>query len=416
MKISKDLPLLFIASMLNPFIAILGSIFLFNKKNAKGIIIILSIIVFFITIKIPPWQDLYRRFLDTYMLYNESTTYMDAIRGHVDILFYVNALLFYKIGLPFYFIPAIYSSLSFYLFATTILNVIGKEKEVTGDYRTPNIKLLFFFAVSFVDIILLASTLRFLFSVALVVRGVSLLLIEKKTNRGILFSLLACITHSAMILVLMAVIGSFFVRLSKLQTILLALIFYFTSSTLLPYVFAHFNPFGLANYFIGGYVDTDLSEFGNNTNKLIVSSYKTIVLLFCLFFYLRRDGEYKRFDNFIRVFIVISCITSVSATAFGRYILGVLPYLAVLGFCYSYSALKIKKSVRLIILAIIFLNVVFVNIYLERRQIVMAGLWSTLYVPSVLLLSNYSADDFRSYLGQIDNDGNWIKDRVSNEK
>ena len=46
----------------------------------------------------------------------------------------------------------------------------------------------------------------------------------------------------------------------------------------------------------------------------------------------------------------------------------------------------------------------------------MAGLWSTLYVPSVLLLSNYSADDFRSYLGQIDNDGNWIKDRVSNEK
>ncbi len=140
MKISKDLPLLFIASMLNPFIAILGSIFLFNKKNAKGIIIILSLIVFFITIKIPPWQDLYRRFLDTYMLYNESTTYMDAIRGHVDILFYVNALLFYKIGLPFYFIPALYSSLSFYLFATTILNVMGKKRrlQVTIEHQILN--------------------------------------------------------------------------------------------------------------------------------------------------------------------------------------------------------------------------------------------------------------------------------------
>lgn len=416
MRISKELPLLFIASILNPILAILGSIFLFNRKNAKGIIFILSLVVFFITIKIPPWQDLYRRFLDTYMLYNESTTYMDAIRGHVDILFYVNALFFYKIGLPFYFIPAIYSAVSFYLFATTIVIVTSKGQDSTGQYEEINSKLLFFFAVSFVDIILLASTLRFLFSVALIVRGVSLLLIEQKSKRGIFFCFLACITHSAMILVFLAIVCSFFIKLNKLQTVLLAILFYFTSSYLLPYVFSHFNPFGLANYFIGGYVDTDLSEFGNNTNKLIVSSYKTFALSFCLLFYLRRDGEHKKFDNFVRVFIVISCITSVSATAFGRYMLGVLPYLAVVGFCYSNCALKIKTSVKLVIAIIIFLNITFVNIYLERRQIFMANLWTTLYTPAVLLLPNYSSEDFMFYLGQIDSDGNWVKDRVSNEK
>ena len=46
----------------------------------------------------------------------------------------------------------------------------------------------------------------------------------------------------------------------------------------------------------------------------------------------------------------------------------------------------------------------------------MANLWTTLYTPAVLLLPNYSSEDFMFYLGQIDSDGNWVKDRVSNEK
>lgn len=94
MKLNKSFIVSFSGLMIAPILGVLISIFQLNKKNAKYCILILSIFVFFITIKIPPYQDLYRRYLVTYLQYTSNTTLSDALYGHIDVLFYFNAWAF----------------------------------------------------------------------------------------------------------------------------------------------------------------------------------------------------------------------------------------------------------------------------------------------------------------------------------
>nr|VXZ82624.1 Uncharacterised protein [Klebsiella pneumoniae] len=74
---------------------------LVNKKNIRVINIAIAISVLQY-LQLSPYQDLYRRYLDTYLSYSDFTTYADAISGHVDILMYVIALFLKRNDIPFY--------------------------------------------------------------------------------------------------------------------------------------------------------------------------------------------------------------------------------------------------------------------------------------------------------------------------
>ncbi|MDM8794675.1 hypothetical protein QU875_28395, partial [Klebsiella pneumoniae] len=176
MKLNKSFIVSFSGLMIAPILGVLISIFQLNKKNAKYCILILSIFVFFITMKIPPYQDLYRRYLVTYLQYTSNTTLSDALYGHIDVLFYFNAWAFFNLGIPFYFIPAIYSALSVYFVMISASSIWLKDEGISKQ----RFLILFFAVFSFIDVVMIASTLRFGFAVALMLRGVVLYSTQKK--------------------------------------------------------------------------------------------------------------------------------------------------------------------------------------------------------------------------------------------
>ncbi|HBX2613576.1 TPA: hypothetical protein MHU15_17810, partial [Klebsiella pneumoniae] len=67
---SKSGALCLFLSLLFPIGAIILSFCLVNKKNIRVINIAIAISVFAIFTTIPPYQDLYRRYLDTYLSYS----------------------------------------------------------------------------------------------------------------------------------------------------------------------------------------------------------------------------------------------------------------------------------------------------------------------------------------------------------
>ena len=233
MKLNKSFIVSFSGLMIAPILGVLISIFQLNKKNAKYCILILSIFVFFITIKIPPYQDLYRRYLVTYLQYTSNTTLSDALYGHIDVLFYFN--------------PAIYSALSVYFVMISASSIWLKDEGISKQ----RFLILFFAVFSFIDVVMIASTLRFGFAVALMLRGVVLYSTQKK-GKGAVYIILSCLCHASMYLVVVAFIASCFYKMSKKQCIIFSIIFFVMSSTLVPVILSHVNLGVVNDYFING--------------------------------------------------------------------------------------------------------------------------------------------------------------------
>ena len=71
----------------------------------------------------------------------------------------------------------------------------------------------------------------------------------------------------------------------------------------------------------------------------------------------------------------------------------------------------LRSIIKPMIVVILLFNITFINIYLERRQIQMARLWTGLYLPPAVLLY-YNMDQFNNYLSELDSDGNWVKNKL----
>lgn len=114
MKINKNSVFISCIFILNPLASVLCALRSINKKNLGFVIVLISVLTFFITLYTPPYQDLYRRYISTYYIYNSQTTLWEALENKVDFLFYLCSWLFFKLDFPFYLIPALFSSISCY--------------------------------------------------------------------------------------------------------------------------------------------------------------------------------------------------------------------------------------------------------------------------------------------------------------
>ena len=102
MIVRKSVILGCITTLIIPIVGVIYSFFSLKKENAKWVIVNISLFVFIIVARLPPYQDLFRRYTETYFIYNAQTNITDAIRGHVDIMFYLLSFLIKYVGLPFY--------------------------------------------------------------------------------------------------------------------------------------------------------------------------------------------------------------------------------------------------------------------------------------------------------------------------
>lgn len=156
MKINIKILRSFILIMLCPFIGFVCVITNFTRKNQGASIALISLFSGMIVTMIPPYQDLSRRFYETYNTYGDSTTLQEAINGHVDVIFYVLTLIVKKLGLPFYCVSVIVVFSSVLNHLTALKIAINKNY----DARDSKIKYYYIFYLSFVNIIVIALGLR----------------------------------------------------------------------------------------------------------------------------------------------------------------------------------------------------------------------------------------------------------------
>lgn len=135
-----------------------------------------------------------------------------------------------------------------------------------------------------------------------------------------------------------------------------------------------------------------------------------LIYIPCYYLKQRRDQRID-FINFVGVYLIISSLTSISANAFNRYMIAIGSFFVLLNFF-----LVIRFNIRRIsVVALIFvfiINFVFQNIYLQRRPILLGTMWTGLYTPTVFSLLR-TDQEFKLILNQIDDDGDWVKDKLA---
>ncbi|HHB7024599.1 TPA: EpsG family protein [Klebsiella pneumoniae] len=407
---SKSGALCLFLSLLFPIGAIILSFCLVNKKNIRVINIAIAISVFAIFTTIPPYQDLYRRYLDTYLSYSDFTTYADAISGHVDILMYVIALFLKKNDIPFYIFPAVQAGVVTYLFLSSTKDVIESEY-----YDGDNIKLPLFISFLFINLIAGALGLRFYIAVALFTKGVTIYLFNRRLALSFILMISAAFFHFSMLLPIFAFIGSRFVRIKTSFVPVFFVIGFIFGSLILTYIIDSGILGYLGQYIKAGYIDySGNAEIDTKGNALIVTIWRYLMLLLiyipCYYLKQRRDQRID-FINFVGVYLIISSLTSISANAFNRYMIAIGSFFVLLNFF-----LVIRFNIRRIsVVALIFvfiINFVFQNIYLQRRPILLGTMWTGLYKPTVFSLLR-TDQEFKLILNQIDDDGDWVKDKLA---
>lgn len=365
--------------------------------------------VFFVTLRIPPFQDLYRRYVDSYYIYTANTTLADALSGKIDYLFYFNSWFFYKTGMPFYLIPAGYAALSTYMILSSAYDMWKADNQ---KYTKLTLIVAFLSVFSFVDFIMIASTLRFGFAVALTIKALSFIYVRKKSFVGILLLLVAISCHVSMLIVVVSIVLNKFIKVSTLNCFILSVIAYLGSAYIVPYLLGTINLWGLSQYINNGYIQSDYASVTTNINTLIVQSYKWILLLLFFCYFCCNKKIWPAYENHLKLLIIICSCSAISATILNRYFIGLVLPIIVIAAQGALSNINKKGLFQLFSIIVIIVNISFVNIYLERRQILLGKLWYGLFTPPAFSLM-YNMEGFNSYLIEIDEDGNWIKNKVA---
>ncbi|MBT0730308.1 EpsG family protein [Rosenbergiella nectarea] len=400
MKYSRTGLLSLIMLFIVPLFSFFFVFFKINKSTKKYLVIILTLFTFFILLRIPPFQDLFRRYFETYMIYSPSTTLKQAIGGHVDIFLWINAFVFYKLHIPFYFIPALYGSISIYTVSKTALSLFYKFNIDKPSTTVLGILL----SVSFVNILVTALGLRFGLATALMVSSVIDLCILRKKFKGFLKLVIALTLHFSTLLIIVAVIASKFVKINRKFSVWFFLILLPFSKLILPIVASSLG--GVGGYVMAGYVNGAYATIAPNLNEFIVTFYKVAFSTFFLVYIHYRSSENTVYSNFISWYLILISFTFLSFTAFMRYYYDIGVVLGVMNFIISKKFIDRSKIGTYLIVISIILNNLFLNIFLERRPILLAQMWKGFFISPVFMIY-YTTEDFNSYLKSINSVGEW---------
>ncbi len=114
-----------------------------------------------------------------------------------------------------------------------------------------------------------------------------------------------------------------------------------------------------------------------------------------------------KFDNFLNVLLVVCFSLTISITVFNRFLTMIIMYLLLIRYFMSSSFIRKPAIITVGLIALIFYNSIFINIYVQRRPFLLGEMWKSYYTPTVLNL-DYGMDDFNGYLKKINSDGDWI--------
>lgn len=397
-----------------PIGGLLVALFKIDKKNATIMNIAISIAVFSIITTIPPYQDLYRRYLDTYLLYGNSTTYTEAISGHVDVLMYIVSLFLKKHDIPFYIFPAFQASIVSFLFLSSIKDFVDS---LDINYRESN----YAFIISFLFINLIAGALglRFYLAVALCTKSLTLFFFRSKSKTAYVLMLLSVLFHFSLIFPIAAFFASRFIRINTKFVPILFIVGFLVGTIFFEYILNTGILGFVGTYIKAGYIDfSGNAEIDTKGNALIVTIWRYLVLLIIYIpCYLARKRESlatepaKSYINFVGIFLITTSLTSISATAFNRYMISVGSFLVLINFFIVVKD-RLKYFLKVSFLSIFLLNFVFQNIYLQRRPILLGEMWTGLYMPVPVAITRTDYE-FKILLNQIDSDGDWVKDKLA---
>lgn len=403
MKTNKSVFTAFIFSTLFPILGVVYSFLKINDRNTKGMVIVISYFVFFFVLTVPPFQDLYRRYLENYLFLSVKSTYSSALIGHFDFIFYALSLFFRKNEIPFFYIPSIFTSLSVYMTLMSLDDLLKSKQRESAEiinYRFPFLVLF-----CFINIIVIALGLRFGLAVSLALRASTVGLVNRKKGSSYFLFILSCLTHFSMFFVFMIFLSSKFIKIKRHFVVPFSIVCAIFGGAVLPFVLSKFNLLGLSEYVTKGYVDGSLADSSSNMNAILISLYNYLLIFVFGYYHLTHNNNNKKFSGFINVFYISTFLIIISYTAFNRYFVGVGTFLLLLSVL-SNCEFK-NRSFKYIIIVLTILNVLFANIYVQRRPILLAKMWTGLYTPMPLRLT-YNMNDFNAYLRHINSDGDWI--------
>lgn len=406
MKINKSFCISVVGVNILPIAGYVYSLLKINRLNARWLVIPICLFNFFLALKAPPYQDLYRRYLETYYGYTKNTTFWDAIDKKIDYLYYTNTWVFYKLNIPFFLIPAIYASLAVYF---VYMAYLKSGMQNNNDVSNLDFKISSIVIISFVNVVAIATTLRFGLAASMVVYGVICIYLSGEKTKGWIFLLVAVMMHVSMLIIICTTILARLVKLNRVITIFGCIFFCIASTVLIRYLLMRFNFFGLNNYFLTGYVESAWGGFRTEFSTLFFIFVQYTILLF-LFVSTMRKTKYisnGKFDNFINVLLVVCFSLTISITVFNRFLTMIVMYLLLIRYFMSQTFIRRSAIVTVGLVALIFYNSFFINIYVQRRPFILGEMWKSYYTPTVINL-DYGMDDFNGYLKKINSDGDWI--------
>lgn len=404
MKISIAQIRSFILIMLLPVVGFVSTFLNIRKNNQKFSIFLISLFTAVIMIQLPPFQDLSRRFTETYNMYSPITTYRQAISGHVDIIFYVLSLTLKKLNIPFFYasVIVVFSSVFNHLKAVNL--VISATKETKNN----KIRALYFIYFCFINILVIGLGLRMGWAVSFTVLGVTSYYFSKSKRllKSSLLLILASLTHFAMILVGAILVMSCFIKLKRKYLVFFLFLSLSVGKVAIPFLLNNFSLGGLSNYALAGYINNDaFANRSTNQNEIIVNFYNYgMIIIILSFAFSRLNDVNEKFLNFIMNYLICCFLFSSFYIAFNRYLVetGIFFYLLSL---FSNRAVCNKYMALFFVLAM--LNAVFANIYLQRRPILLGEMWTALYTPPIILLQR-SEKDFEEKFKFLNETGDWI--------
>lgn len=391
-KFSLRLTLSTLMLFINPLIGFIFALE-FIRKQQKIPFFSISAFSFIITLYVPPLGDLYRH----HLLYENAPSVFSS--NKLDLVLYYNIFIFKTLEIPFYLIPAIYVSLSLYLYL----------KSFDLFYKTRNEKhlligvLVVLLSVNYISI---ASGLRYGLAAAIVIYAYSNIFIKDNKKFAVVLILISAQIHFSTYLFLFPILLSSF-KLSKRLFFLLCILSLIFSNAAIPILNIITEKLNHGSSYVSGVWSTADNNNLAGQIRFFINKLPFYIGFFIFFFIIKNDSKFN--NKNILYWVILLCLTlSFSLSLFLRY--SVVP-----SFILLFLILSSKKVTYNIYLSLVLFSFTYFSIdtlYGYRRQIELGAMWESLYTPPFMKFYSLS-EDYKTMLLEIDSDGFWIYNKVN---
>lgn len=406
-KVIKNNVIVFFSLFFIPLLGLFFSILSLDKKNRNNFnYIVISVFFFIVFCSVPAFSDLFRHYQE-YESISESATLLDVLEGHFDIILPLSLYFFKIVGIPFYFIPALYVSVSIYLILKTTAFVINASR---GTITNNAFITLHVISLLLVPVFVIALGLRFGLACFIALYSCTLFSCGgMRVSRFIFFAVFSILTHFfSLAIVVPAVLSRYFVFGKKTVVIIAIIVFIFSSFVLKIIVsnitFLNFNTY--ADVYLSGV----FGDLGNkNINGLVNYYLQFTPVFFFLYKYLCLDSdEHTGIASLSGWALIIFAASSAAPIAVGRYALPVTYFLFFSYIYHSSSTIRLRDIYLAFALTYISLFSFFENGYIQRRPIMLGAMWEALYEPYLIRMVILD-DNFIENLKYINEaNGEWI--------